>query len=159
MITFRREFQVDICSRLVKMDAILQINLSYFSPHHKKKFVNSVNSLKKQFGCIGRNKKRQTCSTLLGLVCLTSTNQNQNTGFLWSDNCSLFTDYTYLMHLSLNMLICTTNSIMIYRIQCTVGYIVLSVLSKCWFRTLVPRKHFHPKSRLCEPGITWNPRI
>ena len=45
MITFRREFQVDICSRLVKMDAILQINLSYFSPHHKNKFVNSVNSL------------------------------------------------------------------------------------------------------------------
>ena len=37
------------------MDAILQINLIYFSPHHKNKFVNSVNSLK-QFGRIGRNK-------------------------------------------------------------------------------------------------------
>ena len=157
MITFRREFQVDICCRLVKMDAILQINLSYFSPQHKNKFVNSVNSLKKTVWLHWQKQKRQTCSTLLGLVCLTLT--NQNTVFLWSDNCSLFTDYTHLMHLSLNMLICTTNGIMIYRIQCTVGYIVLGVLSKCWFRTLVPRKHFCPKSRLCEPGITWIPRV
>ena len=39
------------------MDAILQTNLIYFSPHHKNKFVNSVNTLKKQFGHIGRNKK------------------------------------------------------------------------------------------------------
>ena len=29
------------------MDAILQINLIYFFPHHKNKFVNSVNSLKR----------------------------------------------------------------------------------------------------------------
>ena len=43
------------------------------------------------------------------------------------------------MHLSLNMLIHTTNSIMIYHIQCIVGYIMLSVLSKCWFRTLIRR--------------------
>ena len=43
---------------VVKRDNILQINLIYFdSPHHKNKFVNSVNSLKKQFGHIGRNKK------------------------------------------------------------------------------------------------------
>ena len=138
------------------MDAILQINLIYFSPHHKNKFVNSVNSLKTVW-LHWQIQKRQTCSTLLGLVCLTLT--NQNIVFLWSDNCSLFTDYTHLMHLSLNMLICTTNSIMIYRIQCTVGYLVLSVLSKCWFRTLIPRKHFCPKSWLCEPGITWIPRI
>ena len=29
-----------------KRDDILQINLIYFSPHHKNKFVDSVNSLK-----------------------------------------------------------------------------------------------------------------
>ena len=28
---------------------------------------------------------------------------------------------------------------------------MLSVLSKCWFRTLVRRKHFCPKTWLCEP--------
>ena len=123
---------------------------------NSKNGCHCVNSLKTVW-LHWQKQKRQTCSTLLGLVCLTLTNQNQHTVFLWSDNCSLFTDYTHLMHLSLNMLICTTNSIMIYRIQCTVGYIVLSVLSKCWFRTLVPRKHFCPKSRLCEPGITVKP--
>ena len=96
------------------MDAILQINLIYFSPHHKNKFVNSVNSLKKTVWLHWQKRKRQTCSTLLGLVCLTLANQNKNTAFLWSDNCSLFTDYTHLMQLSLNMLIHTANSIMIY---------------------------------------------
>ena len=57
MITFRKEFQVDICCRLVKMDAILQINLSYFSPHHKNKFVNSVNSLKNSLAALAETKK------------------------------------------------------------------------------------------------------
>ena len=123
------------------MDAILQINLIYFSPQRNNKFVNSVNSLKNSLAALAET-KRQTCSTLLGLLCLTLANQNLNTAFLWSDNCSLFTDYTHLMNLSLNMLIHTTNSIKIYHIQCTVGYIVLSVLSKCWVRTLVPWKHF-----------------
>ena len=57
MIMFRRQFQVDICSRLVKMDAILQINLGYFSPHHKNKFVNSVNSLKNSLAALAETKK------------------------------------------------------------------------------------------------------
>ena len=48
---------------------------------------------------------------------------------------------------------------MIYHIQCIVGYIVLSVLSKCWFRTLVRRKHLCPKAWLCETGIMWIPWI
>ena len=43
--------------------------------------------------------------------------------------------------------------------QCIVGYIVLRVLSKCWFRTFVRWKHFCPKTRLCETGITWIPWI
>ena len=34
------------------MDAILQINLSHFSPHHKNKFVNSVNSLKNSLAAL-----------------------------------------------------------------------------------------------------------
>ena len=54
---FRREFQVDICCRLVKMDAILQINLIYFSPHHKNKFVNSVNRLKNSLAALAETKK------------------------------------------------------------------------------------------------------
>ena len=86
------------------MDAILQMNLSYFSPHHKNIiFVNSVNSLKNSLAALAETKKANMLD-FTRLVCLTLT--NQNTGFLWSDNCSLFTDYTHLMHLSLNMLIC-----------------------------------------------------
>ena len=98
MITFRKEFQVVICCQLVKIDAILQINLIYFSPHHKNNFVNSVNSLKNSLAALAETKKANmldfTC-----MVCLTLANQNQNTVFLWSDNCSLFTEYTHLMHL------------------------------------------------------------
>ena len=37
--------RVPYCCRLVKRDDILQINFIYFSPHHKNKFVNGVNSL------------------------------------------------------------------------------------------------------------------
>ena len=92
-------------------NAILQINLIYFNPHNKNTFVNSLNTLKNSLPH-WQKQNRQTWSTLLGLVCLTLA--NQNTAFLWSDNCSLFTDYTHLMHLSLNMLIYTTNSIMIH---------------------------------------------
>ena len=39
------------------MDAILQINLIYFSPLHKKKFVNSVNSLKNSLAALAETKK------------------------------------------------------------------------------------------------------
>ena len=39
------------------MDAILQINLIYFSPHHKNKFVNSVNSLKNSLAALAETKK------------------------------------------------------------------------------------------------------
>ena len=52
-----------------KNDAILQMNLIYFSPHHKNKFVNSVNSFKNSLAALAESKKA-TCSTLLGLVCL-----------------------------------------------------------------------------------------
>ena len=38
------------------MDAILQINLIYFSPHHKNKFV-SVNSLKNSLAALAETKK------------------------------------------------------------------------------------------------------
>ena len=131
------------------MDAILQINLIYFSPHHNNKFVNSVNSLKNSLAALAETKK----ANMLDFTRSVMPNVSQSKlkyRFLWSDNCSLFTDYTHLMNLSLNMLIHTTNSIKIYHIQCTVGYLVLSVLSKCWVRTLVPWKHFCPKSRLCD---------
>ena len=112
-----------------------------------------MNSLKNSLAALAETKKANMLDfTRSGLPNVSR--QNQNTAFLWSDNCSLFTDYTHL-----NLLIHTTNSIMMYHIQCTVGYIVHSGLSKFWFRTLVPRKHFCPKSRLCEPGITWIPRI
>ena len=40
-----------------KMDAILQINLIYFSPHYKNKFVNSVNSLKNSLAALAETKK------------------------------------------------------------------------------------------------------
>ena len=72
-----------------------------------------------------------------------SQSKSKFTTFLWSDNCSLFTDYTNL-HLSLNMLH-LDNSIMIFHMKCIVRYMVLSVLSKYWFRTLVRRKHFCTK--------------
>ena len=39
------------------MDAILQINLIYFSPHHKNKIVNSVNSLKNSLAALAETKK------------------------------------------------------------------------------------------------------
>ena len=39
------------------MDAILQINLIYFSPHHKNKFANSVNSLKNSLASLAETKK------------------------------------------------------------------------------------------------------
>ena len=62
------------------MDAILQINLIYFSPHHNNKFVNSVNSFKNSLAALAET-KNATCSTLLGLVCLVLANQNQNYRF------------------------------------------------------------------------------
>ena len=39
------------------MDAILQTNLIYFSPHHKNKFVNSVNTLKNSLATLVETKK------------------------------------------------------------------------------------------------------
>ena len=90
-----------LCCRLVKRDDILQINLIYFSPHHKNKFINSVNSLRNSLVALAETKKANKLGTLAGLVCLMLANQNQNIDFLWSGNCSLFTDYT---HLSLNMI-------------------------------------------------------
>ena len=39
------------------MDAILQINLIYFSPHHKNTFVNSLNSLKNSLAALAQTKK------------------------------------------------------------------------------------------------------
>ena len=39
------------------MDAILQINIIYFSPHHKNTFVNSVNSLKNSLAALAETKK------------------------------------------------------------------------------------------------------
>ena len=39
------------------MDAILQINLIYFSPHRNNKFVNSVNSLKNSLAALAETKK------------------------------------------------------------------------------------------------------
>ena len=57
MITVRRCFQVDICCRLVKRDDILEINLIYFSPHHKNKFVNSVNSLNNSLATLAETKE------------------------------------------------------------------------------------------------------
>ena len=53
--------------------------------------------------------------------------------------CSLITQ----MHLSLEYV--ATNGIHDNHMQFIVGYILLSVLSECWFRTLVRRKHFSPK--------------
>ena len=64
-----------------KMDAILQINLIYFSPHYKNKFVNSVNSLKNSLAALAETKKVSVCSTLLGLICLVLANQNQKYRF------------------------------------------------------------------------------
>ena len=49
------------------MDAILQINLSYFSPHHKKKFVNSVNSLKNSLAALAETKANMLDFTRSGL--------------------------------------------------------------------------------------------
>ena len=96
MITFRKEFQVVICCQLVKIDAILQMNLIYFSPHHKNNFVNSVNSLKNSLAALAETKK----ANMLDFTCMVCLRfANQNTAFLWSDNCSLFTEYTHLMHL------------------------------------------------------------
>ena len=43
--------------RLVNTGDILQINLIYFSPHHKNKFVNSVNSLKNSLATLAETKK------------------------------------------------------------------------------------------------------
>ena len=60
---------------LVKRDDILQINLVYFSPHHKNKFVNSVNSLHIVWPH-WQKQKRQTCSTFFDLVCIRLANQN-----------------------------------------------------------------------------------
>ena len=60
-----------------KRDDILYINLIYFTPHHKNKFVNSVNSLKNSLATLAETKKANML-TLLGLVCLTLVNQNQN---------------------------------------------------------------------------------
>ena len=62
-----------------------------------------------------------------------SQSKSKFTTFSWSDNCSLFTDYANV-HLSLNMLQLIVSSY----ITCNALYaIVLSVLSKYWFRTLV----------------------
>ena len=56
MITPRRKFQVDVCCPLVKRDDNLQINLIYVSPHHKKKFANSVNSLNNSLAALAETK-------------------------------------------------------------------------------------------------------
>ena len=45
--------------RLVKRDDILQINLIYLSPHHKNKFVNSVNSLKNSLAALAETKEKE----------------------------------------------------------------------------------------------------
>ena len=39
------------------MDAILEINLIYFSPHHNTKFVNSVNTLKNSLAALAETTK------------------------------------------------------------------------------------------------------
>ena len=44
-------------SKITKMDVILQINLIYFSPHHKNKFVNCVNSLNNSLAALTETKK------------------------------------------------------------------------------------------------------
>ena len=88
------------------------MNLIYFSPHHKNTFVNSVNSLKNNVAALAEVKKANMLDfTRFGLPNVFQSKSIYRV--LWSDNCYLFTDYTHLMHLSLNMLIHTTNSIMI----------------------------------------------
>ena len=125
------------------------MNLIYFSPHHKNKFVNSVNSLNNSLATLAETKKANMLDFTRSGLPNVSQSKSKFTTFLWSDNCSsLFTDYTNF-HLSLNML--QLNSILIYHMQCIVRYIVLSGLSKYWFRTLVRRKHFCTKMWLSRP--------
>ena len=104
MITVRRCFQVDTCCRLVKRDDILETNLIYFSPHHKNKFVNSVNSLNNSLATLAETKKANMLDFTRSGLPNVSQSKSKFTTFMSSDNCSsLFTDYINL-HLSLNML-------------------------------------------------------
>ena len=94
------------------MDAILQINLIYFSPHHKNKFVNSVNSLKNSLAALAEIKKANMLDfTRSGLPI------KIKIPLFCGQVIAVCSLITHLMHLSLNMLICTTNSIMIYQLS------------------------------------------
>ena len=104
VITVRRCFQVDICCRLVKRDDILEINLIYFSPHHKNKFVNSVNSLNNSLATLAETKKANMLDFTRSDLPNVSQSKSKFTTFMSSDNCSLFTDYTNL-HISLNIML------------------------------------------------------
>ena len=122
------------------------INLSYFSPHHKNKFVNCVNSLKNSLAALAETKMANMLDfTRSGLPNVSQSKYRFFCGQIIAV-CSLIT-HIWCILARICWYMYTTNIIMMYHIQCTVGYIVLSGLSKFWFRTLVPRKHFCPKSR------------
>ena len=58
------------------MDAILQINLFYFSPHHKNTFFNSVNSLKNNVAALAEIKKANMLDfTRFGMIAFSNQNQ------------------------------------------------------------------------------------
>ena len=60
-----------------KKDDILQNNLIYFSPHHKNKFVNSVNSLKNSLAALAETKKANMLDfTRSGLPDVSQSKQN-----------------------------------------------------------------------------------
>ena len=67
------------------------------------KFVNSVNSLKNSLATLAETKKANMLDFTQSGLPNVSHSKSKFTTFLWSDNCSLFTDYTNL-HISLNML-------------------------------------------------------